>query len=215
MVASEKKNKKPKKTRKMTVRYFLALKLMVFICWVCGCKINGRENIPKDSRIVIVANHASLCDPILVGIAFPYQIYFLAKAEFSKISFLRILLNAFGVIFIKRGEPDITALRKAVAVSKEGKAVGLFPEGRRYAEDGLTDFKQGAVFIAQRTDAAILPVGLINAKHLFKFWRRNVTVNIGKPICIDYTDTDGAKLQLRDIMDKYTPMIKKEIEALT
>ena len=215
MGVAQGKNKKLKKLRKMTVRYFIALKLLAFICWICGCKINGRENIPTDSRIVITANHSSLCDPILVGISFPYQIYFLAKAEFAKISFLRVLLNAFGVIFIKRGEPDITALRKAVAVSKDGKAVGLFPEGRRYEEEGLTDFKQGAVFIAQRTEAAILPVGLINAKNLFKFWRRNVTVNIGNPIYIDYYASDGSKLQLRDIMDKYTPMIKKEIESLT
>ena len=196
----------------MTPLYGFAKTCVAPFIRLFGYKVEGKENIPPMAKMVIAANHTSYCDPVLVGLAFPQQVHFLAKSEFSKRFFFRKLFSALGVIFINRDEADISALRKALAVLKEEKSLGIFPEGRRFKDGGLTDFKQGPAFIAYKGHAAVVPVGLINASGLFKFWQRRVIIRIGKPIIID---DEGGTLKTHEIMDKYTPMIKNAIAELS
>lgn len=195
----------------MQLLYKIASVLLFPVCKLCGLKIYGKENIPAgEIPIVAVGNHSSYTDPIILGCAFlPRQVFFLAKNEFENKFFLGSLFRQLGAIYVDREANDLSAIKKSVAVLKDNKVFGIFAEGKRFKGEGITEFKQGPVFIAYKGDAIIIPVGIRNASHLFCFWKRDCEIKIGKPILIDKSEG-----KLHDIMDIYTDRLKKSVEEL-
>jgi len=183
----------------------------IFRIWsvLTGVKVIGRENIPKDQEVVIVGNHTSYMDPLLVGMAFPYEMHFLTKSEFSHNNFTKNLFLALGVIFLKREESDLVAMKKAVNMLHKKEAVCVFAEGRRNLDDQLGNFKQGAVFIAYKAQAPILPVAVLNSTNFFRFWKRGVVVKIGKLITIPKDQKPS-----REMLDEYTNILHQQINSL-
>lgn len=184
---------------------------ILFRIWAAltGVKIIGRENIPKDREVVVVGNHTSYMDPLIVGMAFPYELHFLAKSEFSQNNFIKNLFIALGVIFLKRDESDLAAMKKAVNVLKQKEAICIFAEGRRNLDQGLGSFKQGAVFIAYKAQAPMIPVAVYNSTNFFRFWKRDVVIKIGELITI--TDDQRPK---RELLDEYTDLLHQRIDSL-
>lgn len=122
-------------------------------------KVSGREHIPRDSRPVMVCgNHISNWDPVFLMICQPRPVYFMAKAELFK-NFLGrwILGGMFGAFPVHRGAGDTKALDTAVALLKQGKMVGIYPEGTRSKDGKIGRGRSGAALIASRTGADILP----------------------------------------------------------
>jgi len=195
----------------MQLLYKTAAVLIAPLCKLCGLKVYGKENIPQGYvPIVAVGNHSSLADPIILGCAFlPRQIFFVAKKEFENKFLLGKLFSKLGAIYVDRNANDLSAIKKSVAVLKENKVLGIFAEGKRYKGEGLTEFKQGPVFIAYKGDSVIVPVGIRNASHLFCFWKRDCEIRIGQPILIDKSEG-----KLHEIMDIYTDRVKKAVEEL-
>ncbi len=158
-------------------------KFLVSVCsLLAGWKIIGQENIPTEEAMLIVSNHSSYGDPPLLGLVFPYQICFVAKELFSKKFFTNKLFTALGVVFLNKDESDLTAMRTVIGVLKQNKAVAIFPEGHRNKDQRISEFKQGAAFIAYRAGVKIIPVAISNSCDFFRFWRHNIVVNVGEPI---------------------------------
>lgn len=147
-----------------------------------GLKIIGKENIPEDQKIIVIANHTSFGDVPAIVQPFDYQLTFVAKEGFAKNPFTRRLFSAAGVTFLNSAESDLTAMRRVMEVLKDGRSVCIFPEGARFFDQNVREFKAGAAYIAYRTGARILPVGLLNCGDFWRIWRRNIIVNIGEPI---------------------------------
>lgn len=157
----------------------LRIYLRLFNSW----EIEGRENIPQKGPVVLVANHKSLWDPIVLGCSINRDIHFMAKEELFKIpvfgKFIR-LLKAFP---IKRGRVDRNALKLAARYLEEGEILGLFPEGTRSKTPDLLPFQQGAALFALRSGAPIIPIGLIGTRSVFPFtFRGKIKVVIGKAL---------------------------------
>jgi len=181
-----------------------------FFFKLSGYKVIGKENIPEDKSIIIVANHTTAIDPILLACAFPYQIRFMAKDEFRQNSFTRKLMNGLGAVFVKRGEADLAAIRTMIKLLKEENAIGIFPEGSRNHDTELQDFKSGPVFIAYKTSCRILPVGIKNAKDFLCFWRKDKAIIIGKPIKVVMEDgIDRARA-----LDEFSLKLQSEVRDL-
>lgn len=124
-------------------------------------EVYGIENIPPEDRLVVVANHISYYDPVLIGCALNRRVYFMAKEELFKIPVLSFLLRLIGQIPVKRGKPDCTALREAFRILEEEKVLGIFPEGTtRGKSETLRKAKSGAVLIPVQAKSPILPVGI-------------------------------------------------------
>ena len=156
--------------------------LLAFFSLFAGWKIIGRENVPPEEAMLIVANHSSYGDPALLAAVFPYQICFVAKEMFSQKIFTKKLFSFLGAVFLNKDESDLTAMRTVIGVLKLNKAVAIFPEGHRNRNQQIGEFKQGAAFIAYRTGVKIIPVAISNSRDFFRFWRHNIVVNIGMPI---------------------------------
>ena len=88
--------------------------------------------MPAAGPLLVVPDHDSQWDPIVIGLALSRRrrLRFLARAELWRIPGLGPLLNALGQIRIERGAGDRQALRHAVDALARGEAVCIFPEGR-------------------------------------------------------------------------------------
>lgn len=180
----------------MPFLYKIGVALVRVWCRLCGCRIRGRENIPADTALLIIANHTSYNDPILLAVAFPQHITFIAKEQFLRRSHTRWLYGAaLGAVFLNKEESDLSALRTSIKLMKGGRTVGIFPEGRRNFDQKISEFMPGAAFIALKAGVPVLPVAINNSRDLLRFWKRNVAVNIGRPILLEQaTKTSQEKL---------------------
>ncbi len=138
-----------------------------------GLRVYGRENVPLEGGLVVASNHISWYDPPLVGSTIPREIRYMAKKELFQKQPMRWLAQALKSFPVDREGPDTGAIKEALRFLQAGKAVGIFPEGTRYAEAGQAF--HGAAFLAQRAKAPLLPVAL---------WRegRRFCIRFGEPI---------------------------------
>ena len=162
---------------------------LILRVWVkiCGCKIIGKENIPPNQAALVIANHISYGDPVIIAVAYyPQHVTFIAKEAFGKMPFIKGFFTRLGAVFLNKEESDLTALRTAVKTLKAGRTVGIFPEGRCYREPGLLPFMPGAAYIAHKARVPVVPMGIENAGDMLRFWKRNVVIRIGEPIWLDF-----------------------------
>src|SRR5437763_1745510 len=113
-------------------------------------KVKGVENVPRTGGVLIVANHQSYLDPMLVGVRLPRATSFLAKSELFNNRFTRWILSKLCAFPVRQGEGDIGAVREAIRRLKEGKALVLFPKGSR-TQTGELDVAQPGVGLIART----------------------------------------------------------------
>jgi 1-acyl-sn-glycerol-3-phosphate acyltransferase len=152
-----------------------------------GFAVEGRQYEPPDGPVVVVANHLSDLDPLVVGTALRRRVYFMAKHELFRVPVLRWWIAACGAFPVRRGEPDRQALRTALEILKRGGVLVMFPEGTRGRDRTLRPPEPGAALLALRTGAAILPVAVLGTdvvlpREAHRLRRSPIRVRIGPPI---------------------------------
>src|SRR3954469_10910132 len=116
-----------------TRTYSLAMNVNKPVAWWGRVQVEGLETLPEQGPLLIVGNHDSHWDPIMVGIAAleRRQIRALAKSDLWKVRGLGPILNGMGQIPIERGKGDTQALARAIEALRSGVCIGVFPEGTR------------------------------------------------------------------------------------
>ena len=110
---------------------------------------------------MVVANHKSNFDPIVVSFITTRPIHFMAKAELHNTKFKRWLFGGVKTIKVDRTKNDISAIKNGLKVLKNGGILGLFPEGTRIKDPSLDkSAKSGAVMLAHKSKVDILPVSI-------------------------------------------------------
>lgn len=156
-------------------------------------KIIGAENIPQDCALVIAGNHKHVYDQCLTIMATKRVIHYMAKKEYFE-GKLAPFFRLVGCIPVDRSRKDFSSAMSAMRVLKDGGAIGIFPEGtRNKTEDFLLRFKTGAVSMAKKSDAYILPFGLTGD---WKFRSKNLTVRFGKPFKVGDMTVEEANRKL-------------------
>ena len=123
-------------------------------------EVQGRFNIPKEGGLLVISNHCSQMDPVIIGSMFPRRLYYMAKEELFKIPFLRSLIISLGAFPVKRETGDLRALSKIMELVSRGEAVLLFPEGSRSEDGEVKEFMHGASYVAVKTGVPVLPVAV-------------------------------------------------------
>ena len=160
-------------------------KLLTFI--LLDATVNGMENFPRHGPVLIVINHLGDADVVLLAASIPTTIDGMGKIELSEHWFVGPLFRAYGVIWIHRGRPDRKAIRAALDGLSQGRLVTLAPEGRQSVVGGLEEGTEGAAFLALKSGAPIVPVGMTGTEndnvygHMRKWKRAKVTLTVGKP----------------------------------
>jgi 1-acyl-sn-glycerol-3-phosphate acyltransferase len=159
-------------------------------------KIRGAENIPRAGAVLLVSNHRSNLDPFFVGVAFPRQIHFMAKAELWKVKALGRLIDLLGTFPVNRGEADRAAVKRALDTLASGAVVGMFPEGHRQRSGRLGQIQAGVSLFALRDGVVTIPVIMdgterVVRKGLLRLHR--VIVTFGPPLELPGIDVPRAQ----------------------
>lgn len=158
----------------------------------CGFTVTGRQHEPRVGPVIVVSNHLSDLDPLVVGAALRRPTRFMAKEELFTPPLSRWWVTACGAFPVRRGEPDRRAFRTALEILHGGGVLVMFPEGTRGRDRTLRPPEPGAAMLALRSGAPILPVAVLGTDLVFprdarRLRRSRITVRIGPPI-----RTDGA-----------------------
>ena len=121
-------------------------------------KVYGAENLPKDGSIIVCANHISFVDPVFLGLEFKQPLHFIAKKEACQTPVLGPFIRALGAFPVDREGKDLKAIRTCMSVLKEGKTLGIFPEGTRIIHGKTSEAKAGISLIAKRSKATLVMV---------------------------------------------------------
>ncbi len=157
-------------------------------------KHHGLENEPKadEGPYIMICNHISNADPIFLCCkGTRQQPHFMAKKELFKIPILSSLIRGLGAYPVDRGGADVSVIRNSVKMLKEGKSIGIFPQGHREKNKTPMEasLKNGAAMIAVRANATILPCCVKTKNNKFAFFRR-IDIYYGKPIPFEELNYD-------------------------
>jgi 1-acyl-sn-glycerol-3-phosphate acyltransferase len=176
-------------------------------------KIKGLENFPLLGPVIVVSNHVSLADPILIGAALPRRVCFMAKEELFRYPVFGNLLVRLHAFPVKRGQPDRAAIRKAFEVLESGKVLGLFPEGSRSKTGEMLKPQPGVAMIALKAKVLIIPVACVGTKDMCQkgTWFKPIEIRIGLPI--EYTEYYEQKINTKNL-EVVSQNIMEQIAAL-
>lgn len=167
---------------------------------------SGIENIPKQGPVILCCNHKSLQDPFSLGAWVPRKVHYMAKEELFRVPLVGPLIRAWGAFPVKRGGVSKEAIRTAIDLLKEGKVMGIFPEGTRNRTLGAG--KKGAVTMALRSGAVVVPVAIVGDYKLF----RKVRAVYGSPIDLqafgDQNASEAADRATEAIMARIGEMLQ-------
>lgn len=174
----------------MKLYSFIRLLVWIPVKLSFNLRVKGLKNIP-DEAFVLCSNHISAVDPLLLAIAFPTPIHFMAKEEILKNGFLRLIAKISQIVPVNRGTADLKAMRACMNVIKEGGNVGIFPQGTRTPEDPKPESAlPGTGLIILHTKAPVLPVSIITKNHKVRLFKK-CTVVIGEPILYEEYSNAG------------------------
>jgi 1-acyl-sn-glycerol-3-phosphate acyltransferase len=179
--------------------YFVKYLLTPFLYIFFFPKIIGRKNTKIKGKAIIISNHSSMGDPLLLSATFHRQILWMGKAELFEHKLLAAIFNGVRTFPVNRGESDLPAIRHAFRMLRDGEILGIFPEGTRVKSDGIRDFESGAALLALKSKAPIIPVYI---KGDYKFFRR-MTMTIGEPIMLSEHIGEGSKSQTTEKATKF------------
>ena len=144
-------------------------------------RVIGAANVPRAGGLVVAANHVSNLDPPLLGVALPRPVSYMAKKELFALPLLGALLPHLQAFPVDRQAGGTAALRASLRLLKEGRAVGIFPEGGRNVS-GTNEEKAGAAFLAAAAGVPVVPAAIVGTRRLRPFGR--LTVVFGEPLRI-------------------------------
>ena len=169
----------------------------------------GKENLPAGGSMLVIANHTSMYDPVVVGLALQRPSAVMAKKELFSKPLVAKYLTAMGAFPVDRGETDRAALKTALRILQNGQTLVLFPEGTRGNGKELLPFKNGAAYLAMNTDCLIVPMAIENSSALFKYFRRPVTVCIGTPFRFDAAEGESRRAAMDRLLQEQEDAVRR------
>ncbi len=174
-------------------------------------RVAGYENVPSEKPCLIVANHSSFLDPILICATVPRIIHYITFAYFYYHPLLHWFCKRVYCIPLKKDGKDISTLKKTLRLLKTGELVGIFPEGERSATGKLGKGSPGAALIALKANVPVLPVGIQGAYESFpqgSIFPKPIpiTVTFGEPffpkdyLNVDEKNTDELQVEAINLM---------------
>ena len=171
------------------------------------------DKIPQEGPVMLISNHQSYLDPILIGIAADKRPFWsLAKSGLFDNFIFGLIIKMLSAIPVEQGENDIKAMRDCLAVLNAEQALMMFPEGARCEDGEVAPFEQGVWLLIKRSNATIVPAAIEGA---FDVWPRDqkkpnkggkIGIVVGDPI----SNEDICKMKGKQAV----AMLQEKVEEL-
>ena len=178
------------------------------------CEVVGKENVPREGALIVVSNHISNIDPVILNVSIPRRVKFMAKAELFEKPLISNLFKAYGAFPINENGREFQAINHSLAILNRKDAMGIFPEGAMNP-GSLGKAMLGTAMIAMMSDAPILPVGITGTESVER-WRQicypkgTFKIAIGKPFSLHIPKN----VKMRKNMETVTDTIMHRIAEL-
>jgi 1-acyl-sn-glycerol-3-phosphate acyltransferase len=180
--------------------------------------IVGRKNVPKTGPVILASNHLAFIDSIVIPVAAPRRVQFLAKSHYFegkglKGAIRRGFFTSIGAVGVQRGAGQ--AAQEALEQSKRilGSAFALYPEGTRSQDGRLYKGRTGVAWLALTTGAPVVPVALIGTDALQPEGTtiprlKRISVVFGEPIDLSAHGTANSGRARRQATDEIMAAIR-------
>jgi 1-acyl-sn-glycerol-3-phosphate acyltransferase len=140
---------------------------MAFVLPMIDVRITGMDNLPTGD-CVVVANHASYIDGVLLKGYLPWRFNFVIKGEMRNFAPVHFLLRRSGAKFVERADIKGSArdARQIVKAALEGESLGFFPEGTFREEPGIDRFRGGAFVAATKSEMPVVPIAIGGSRYM-------------------------------------------------
>src|ERR671915_1547699 len=182
-----------RKPGERTSRYRLFRRAMILLCRLLfGYRVYGGESVPSEGPLIVASNHSQYADPVLVGVAVPRRMQWMAKKEAFSFPF-RKFFEFIGSFPVDREAGGRGAIRAALAFLAEGWALGIFPEGTHRGAGTYREAKSGVVVLALRSGASVVPVHVGKLPGpLSRLRGQRLHIFVGEPVHLDPAMRGGA-----------------------
>jgi 1-acyl-sn-glycerol-3-phosphate acyltransferase len=185
---------------------FIRSLCLVVLRAVFGYRALDRNNVPASGPVIVACNHVSYLDPVALGVGFSRPVTYLAKKQLFAIPVLGPIITGLGAYPLDREAGGVAAIRAALRALKDGRCVGIFPEGGRNLR-GDAEQKGGAALLGALSGAPVVPAAIAGTRHAQPF--HPIRVIYGEPLYIQrQRKADG------DELSKWTEEIMRRIRAL-
>jgi 1-acyl-sn-glycerol-3-phosphate acyltransferase len=187
-------------------------------------EVVGAANVPSTGPVILAANHVSFADEIFTPLGARRQVSYFAKAEYFNTPGLKGRVTAAffyrcGHVPVERADTRSAASVVDIGVDllRDGRALGIFPEGTRSPDGRLYKFRTGVARLALRSGAPIVPVGLIGTRAVQPPGDRRwhlapVAVHFGEPL--DFSARAGEERSAR-VLREITDTVRTAVQALS
>ncbi|MCX5660211.1 MAG: lysophospholipid acyltransferase family protein [Planctomycetota bacterium] len=178
-----------------------ALHLAAFY-WMTACyryRAWGVENIPESGPVLLVSNHQSYLDPMLVGVGgHRRQFYAMARSTLFRNKAFSGIIRFMNAVAVERGTADMTAMRRCIELLQQGNALLIYPEGTRTLDGKTGPFATGTMLLIKRAKPRVVPVAIEGS---FQAWPKGrslprptgrIGVMYGEPIDAETLINRGA-----------------------
>ncbi|HEX4132813.1 MAG TPA: lysophospholipid acyltransferase family protein [Pirellulales bacterium] len=162
-------------------------------------RCNGRERVPAHGPVLVVSNHQSHFDPVLIASVCNRRLNFLARQTLFRFAPFGWLIKSLDAIPLDRDGLGMAGLKETLRRLKRGEMVLVFPEGTRTRDGNVGPLKPGFCALVHRTEAAVVPVAIDGAFDAWPRWHRwprraCIRMEFGEPLTAEEAKglADGA-----------------------
>jgi len=182
-------------------------------------KVYNANYVPRRGGVLIVSNHQSYLDPVLLAVKLHRPLSYMAKSELFENPFLAWLIRNLNAYPVRQGEGDVGAVKETIRRLQEGHALNLYPEGTRSPDGTLQPLLPGVGLIVRRAGVPVVPAVIAGS---FEAWPKDSMLWLQRPVQVMYgppMDLKGLKageivqkieVTLRRMFDELRERISKE-----
>ena len=140
----------------------------IFFQVLFRAKTYGKEHLPAEGPVILAANHMSNWDPPLLATFLPRPVSYMAKIELFEHPIFGAAIRRCHAFPVKRGAADRGAIKAAINVLKQGRVLGLFPEGTRSKDGKLHKAEAGVGLLAAMSGAPVVPACIVGTDRIMQ-----------------------------------------------
>ena len=196
----------------------LACLCRIFTTLCFDFKTFGEERVPRSGGVLLVTNHQSFLDPILLGVRLLRPVSFFARHSLFENRYFGWLIRSVNAFPVHRGKPDIAAFRETIRRLRGGHVLNIFPEGTRAPDRDIGRLQKGIALIVRQAGVPVIPVVVTGS---FEAWPRTrklfrhhpIYMQFGHPLSVEGLENEQIVELIERTLKRMLQELRDQIRA--